>query len=72
MSHFGEFEEIDKQALINALVKMHVCPNCRQDLLPVALFPNVWGCKTCKEAWFVPEMQSQGVNHAMPTLPTLD
>lgn len=52
------FDDIDKQALENALLRMHQCPRCRRDLLPVAFTDRVWGCKDCRETWFVEEAAS--------------
>ena len=54
MSHFGEYEAIDKHALQDALLALRCCPWCRADLRPVAFYEDVWGCHTCKETWFLP------------------
>ena len=55
MAAFGRYEETDKAALYNALLALRTCPNCRGDLRPVALFEDVWGCKPCRETWYVPD-----------------
>ncbi len=51
----NRFEEIDKVALNAALLALRTCPNCRGKLLPVVLFEDVWGCKPCKETWYLPK-----------------
>jgi ribosomal protein L37AE/L43A len=51
----NRFEDIDRAALHNALLKLHVCVHCRRDLQPVALLADVWGCAHCRETWHIPE-----------------
>jgi hypothetical protein len=54
----NRFEEIDRAALSNALIKMHICPHCRNDLKPVAFFEDVWGCNDkshIMETWHIPK-----------------
>ena len=51
----NRFEDVDKSALYNALLKLHSCPNCRRNLQPVAFCEDVWGCGECKETWYVPK-----------------
>jgi len=55
MRQDNRFEAMDKAALNEALLALKQCPRCRGDLLPVALFDAVWGCKPCKETWYLPE-----------------
>jgi len=50
----NRFEQIDKAALHNALLDLHTCPRCRDDLKPVALCEDVFGCQRCKETWHIP------------------
>jgi hypothetical protein len=40
----NRFEDIDKGALVAALLALKTCPHCRRDLQPVAGFSEVWGC----------------------------
>lgn len=54
MSHVSEYEEIDKQALQNALLALRTCPRCRDDLRPVAFLADTWGCAACRETWHLP------------------
>jgi hypothetical protein len=51
----NRWEDLDKAALNDALLALRTCPNCRGDLQPVAFFDSVWGCKPCKETWYLPE-----------------
>ena len=51
------FEAMDKAALHNALLNLRTCPHCRNDLQPVALFEDVWGCRACDETWHLPTVQ---------------
>lgn len=51
----NRFEALDKAALHNALLALHTCPHCRNDLLPVALVDHVFGCEQCRETWHIPE-----------------
>ena len=46
-----DYEREDRIALERFLLSERVCPRCRSDLLPVALFEDVFGCKKCKETW---------------------
>jgi ribosomal protein L37AE/L43A len=57
MTHFSEYEDTDKAALVNALLQLHTCPHCRADLQPVALCKDVWGCSACKKTWHVPSVE---------------
>lgn len=51
----SKYEQIDKRALVMALLALKVCPNCRNDLNPVAYLLDVWGCVECRETWYLPE-----------------
>ncbi len=53
--HSNEYEAMDKAALHNALLALHTCPTCRNDLQPVAFSADVWGCAECRETWHLPE-----------------
>ena len=55
MRHASDYEQMDKTALYNALLALKTCPNCRADLLVYPLADDVWGCKPCKETWYLPE-----------------
>ena len=55
MRHDNRFKEVDKAALHRALLNLGVCPNCRNDLQPVALFDEVEGCSDCRETWYMPD-----------------
>ena len=50
-----EYRDVDKAALETALLALKTCPRCRSDLLPVALFADVWGCNSCRETWHLPK-----------------
>lgn len=57
-----DYEAVDKAALYNALLALHVCPNkrCgRPDLQPVALSEDTWGCAQCHETWYLPDRTNQ-------------
>lgn len=49
-----DYETTDKWALRQALIAMLVCPNCRDELKPVAFADDVYGCGSCKETWHLP------------------
>jgi hypothetical protein len=49
----NRFEDIDKAALHNALLALHTCPHCRDDLQPVNFLFDVYGCAKCKETWYI-------------------
>ena len=53
MRQDNRWEAIDKAALHNALLALHTCPRCRADLQPVAFCGDVWGCRDCRETWYV-------------------
>ena len=57
MSHVERFEADDKRTLERVMLAMYVCPKCRKDLRPVALYEDVWMCHECKESWHLPEDQ---------------
>ncbi len=44
------FEDIDKAALVRALVNLMTCPVCRRELRP-AQIPGHVGCVTCDKVW---------------------
>jgi hypothetical protein len=51
-----DYEATDKAALRKALLGLKQCPNCRADLLPVGpALADVFGCKPCKETWYLPQ-----------------
>lgn len=54
MSHVDKYETQDKAALKGALLALHICPQCRRDLQPVAFYSDVWGCVACHETWHLP------------------
>lgn len=54
LTEAGRWSEIDKAALCKALLALRTCPDCRADLLPVALVSDVWGCPFCHETWHLP------------------
>lgn len=57
-----DYEAEDKAILIRCLLNLRVCPRCRQDLLPVALLSDVYGCagrsypQHAPETWHLPEL----------------
>ena len=59
MRHVDEFEIMDKQALITALLELKICPGCRADLKVVGLYADVWGCAKCKETFYLPKMEKE-------------
>lgn len=57
-----DYDAVDEAALHNALLALRQCPWCREDLQPVGLFPDVWGCKGTAqftqhvfETWYLPQ-----------------
>ena len=50
----NRWESEDKAALYGALLLLHTCPNCREDLAPYPIAADVWVCATCRESWHVP------------------
>lgn len=50
-----DYEAMDKAALHNAQLDLHICPLCTTDLRPVAFFEDTWGCENCHETWWVPK-----------------
>ena len=56
----NRFRDLDDAALIQALLALRVCPTDRQDLRPVALVKDVWGCARCHETWY---LQTEGESH---------
>jgi hypothetical protein len=57
-----DYEAVDKAALNNALLALHICPRprCgRAELLPVALCEDVWGCAQCHETWYLPPEETR-------------
>jgi hypothetical protein len=52
----NRFEAMDKTALRRALIALHLCPNCRGNLAPVALCDSVEGCARCVETWHLPSV----------------
>lgn len=58
MPHARDYEATDKAALRQALLNLHTCPECRDDLRPVALFDQVWWCERCRESFYIPVTES--------------
>ena len=48
-----DYEAMDKAALRNARLALHVCPFCASDLRPVAFCEDVWGCEPCRRTWHI-------------------
>jgi ribosomal protein L37AE/L43A len=59
MRHTNEYESIDKAALYDALLALRTCPHCRADLLVYPLANDVWGCKECKETWYLQDFKRE-------------
>ena len=61
-----DYEQIDKDALREALLNLETCPNCRGDILPVALLSGVRGCVPCGETWFRERWTGAAGHHMGP------
>ena len=47
-----DYEATDRWACLSIL---KICPRHGQPLHPVALLTDVWGCRLCRETWYLPQ-----------------
>ena len=57
-----DYEATDKDIMFKTLVAQGLCPNCRNNLQPVAFFEDVWACDSdkcshCFETFYLPDYQ---------------